>query len=360
MPDAYPLFVVRPDGVEAYYDARRALETWDSEYGEEFVEADWQLQYPEADYQLERIITHSIGQAVMRQEQLARMAPRAYGGATSSGPPDVIRAGNYQGANGADNREGARGSDWLAAPPSEAGREDSPSDGQRRRYGETARRERNHGNFMDEFLPPDVEAVAAGSGAPDGSEGVPGGPLASGATAPATGGGAPESSDDIAAAAQAGGEEFTALSVPADENNRSIRAESRSEPENKARRANWANTAAARGAPITRAIPVVVHPEQLSIAPISGAPASESTLITFYQSQEGVLNELAAAIRNHIEEWGSAGRGMYWRPTLALQVTPDSLRQAERLRELLADSGVDVRLDQVAALPEVGPTHATK
>ena len=46
MPDPYPLLIVRPDGAGAYAAALDAISSWESDYGYEFVEADWKLEYP--------------------------------------------------------------------------------------------------------------------------------------------------------------------------------------------------------------------------------------------------------------------------------------------------------------------------
>ena len=49
--DAYPLLLVRPDGIAAYYKVREAIASWDAEFGYELVEADWSLELPPPDPQ---------------------------------------------------------------------------------------------------------------------------------------------------------------------------------------------------------------------------------------------------------------------------------------------------------------------
>ena len=47
--EPYPLLLVRPDGIVAYYAARAAMKSWGPEFGYEFIEADWKLAYQPPD-----------------------------------------------------------------------------------------------------------------------------------------------------------------------------------------------------------------------------------------------------------------------------------------------------------------------
>jgi len=64
---AYVFFLVRPNGIENYYKAQNALRRLDIDYGYEFVEADWQLDFgaPNAAQQLAKLsaktTTNSLG-----------------------------------------------------------------------------------------------------------------------------------------------------------------------------------------------------------------------------------------------------------------------------------------------------------
>jgi hypothetical protein len=135
-----------------------------------------------------------------------------------------------------------------------------------------------------------------------------------------------------------------------------LKRDSRSAAET--RGANWANAAASRRAtPITRPIPVVVRTDRLEV--VAGEPGAGPTAVTFHQPTDRLLDELAAALQQRIKEWGLAGQGMYWRPTLVLKVAPGANRHAIRLNDLLRDSGVDVRLEELAARPDEA-SHATR
>jgi hypothetical protein len=43
-----------------------------------------------------------------------------------------------------------------------------------------------------------------------------------------------------------------------------------------------------------------------------------------------------------MKTWGIAGRGMYWRPILSIEVTPDAEFRYAELKSLLDDSGLIV------------------
>ncbi len=80
-PDPYPLILVRPDGIQQYTHARAAIASWDTDFGYEFIDADWKLEFPGlADPQLARRQHHA---AMLARENLARLvrsAPRRFRG----------------------------------------------------------------------------------------------------------------------------------------------------------------------------------------------------------------------------------------------------------------------------------------
>ncbi|HEY1068262.1 MAG TPA: hypothetical protein VGE52_19210, partial [Pirellulales bacterium] len=98
-PQPYPLLVVRPDGINAYYAARVALMSWEAEFGYELVDENMPLVYPPSDPRLGSIASRAIQESRARQRQLAALAPNMYMG-----------GGGPSGAGGA----GARGGDGFA------------------------------------------------------------------------------------------------------------------------------------------------------------------------------------------------------------------------------------------------------
>ena len=50
--EPYPLLLVRPEGINAYYAARAAMKSWGFDFGYELVGDDWKLAYPPPDPRL--------------------------------------------------------------------------------------------------------------------------------------------------------------------------------------------------------------------------------------------------------------------------------------------------------------------
>ena len=77
--EPYPLLLVRPDGIIAYYLARDAMISWDAEFGYELVGADWKMAYPMPSIpQLQEMETRAVAEARQRMEQLAQISPELF------------------------------------------------------------------------------------------------------------------------------------------------------------------------------------------------------------------------------------------------------------------------------------------
>lgn len=72
----YPLLLVRPSGVMAYYAARESLQSWGSDFGYQFVDEEWHLTYPPADPALAEVELRAITEARRRLEWLAQVRPQ--------------------------------------------------------------------------------------------------------------------------------------------------------------------------------------------------------------------------------------------------------------------------------------------
>ena len=72
----YPLLLVRPSGVMAYYAARESLQSWGSDFGYQFVDEEWELAYPPADPRLADVESRAIAEARRRLEWLAQVRPQ--------------------------------------------------------------------------------------------------------------------------------------------------------------------------------------------------------------------------------------------------------------------------------------------
>ena len=96
----YPLIVVRPGGSETFMLARRAMKSWDDEFGYELVESDKPLDFGAKDPQLETEIRDAISEARRRQRsRQARFAAtenQASRYSASAGRPGLV-ASNVHG-----------------------------------------------------------------------------------------------------------------------------------------------------------------------------------------------------------------------------------------------------------------------
>jgi hypothetical protein len=94
----YPLLLVRPSGVMAYYAAREAIQSWGSEFGYQFIDEEWQLAYPPADPALAEAERRAVEESRRRLAWLQQVRP-----AKPAKPPTQYRAATTRGgvvANG--------------------------------------------------------------------------------------------------------------------------------------------------------------------------------------------------------------------------------------------------------------------
>ena len=99
----YPLLLVRPSGVMAYYVAREAIQSWGSEFGYQLVDEDWTLEFPPRDPTLAEVEKRAIDESRRRLEWLAQVRPArpakpsqqyraatTRGGVVAEGGPSVL------------------------------------------------------------------------------------------------------------------------------------------------------------------------------------------------------------------------------------------------------------------------------
>jgi hypothetical protein len=60
------------------------------------------------------------------------------------------------------------------------------------------------------------------------------------------------------------------------------------------------------------------------------------------------MDEFVSGVWQHMKGWGKAGKGLYWRPTLVVDVKPGAADRYAEVKNLLQDSGLDVH-ERVAA-----------
>jgi hypothetical protein len=76
--EPYPLLLVRPEGIAAYYAAREAMRSWGCDFGYELIGNDWKLAYPPPNPQLIEVVRQAIASARINQQRLIAAAPREY------------------------------------------------------------------------------------------------------------------------------------------------------------------------------------------------------------------------------------------------------------------------------------------
>jgi hypothetical protein len=397
--EPYPLILVRPDGIEAYYAVRRVVAEWDSEFGYEFVDGDWQLSFQPPDPKLAMIEKQAVEHARIRRQALAMAAPRAYrsggggggygfgraegddefAGTGVGGDGDGLRAGT---ANAAGPRTGdstpaeAGGSPYGNLP---LGNADDGRYASRNFGSEGGDASGSGGNQskgpMDQGPAPAVtgairepvasarnsSAVAGAGGASSAGAGEPaGGPQVgeasgttggntehgpslsgttatasnSGSTSAASGGGSPAPSTSGASGAS-----FSTANV-------NVSPQEFAKDLSETRGENWALEGRGLAAvPVRRSIRVIVRNDRFAILP-DGA-TFEATAggreIPLTESTSQHVDEIVAAVQQEVRGWGIAGRGLYWRPVLVMQVGPEGDARAGELTRLLRNSGIELR-----------------
>ena len=101
--------------------------------------------------------------------------------------------------------------------------------------------------------------------------------------------------------------------------------------------------------PVRRPIRVIVRRDRLSVLPdryeMSGTGwiGSGGREVKFQGPTRFAIDELVAGLRDHVQQWGIAGSGLYWRPVLALKIAPDGKARAHDLVKLLKNSGIEIQ-----------------
>jgi len=123
--EPYPLLLVRPEGVAAYWAARAAMKSWGPEFGYELIDEGWKLDFPKPDAELAQVLRQAVQSARVHQQRLIAAAPRHYG----QSPRAIYRAA--PGGGGVILEGGSSDRDDSGYFPG------GPTGGYGRRYGGT-------------------------------------------------------------------------------------------------------------------------------------------------------------------------------------------------------------------------------
>lgn len=72
----YPLLMVRPDGVETYAIARKAIESWDDQFGYELIDAEMELAFPPSVPGTKELLQQVVDSSKQRQRALLAANPK--------------------------------------------------------------------------------------------------------------------------------------------------------------------------------------------------------------------------------------------------------------------------------------------
>jgi hypothetical protein len=378
--EPYPMLLVRPDGIAAYWVAREALQSWGADFGYELIDADWEVAYTAPDQELAQQVEQAVQAARQQQVLLAQLAPRSFGrsarvfranpgggGIIEEGAPrhesrerhprrvrnpyaDGFAAGGGDGTNPAGSRDGAEvdrapfyppeaspgdGHDPGAPPAGSRFAASGSEPGERRNHADSSREMERWGDNDQPFASGNDQPPGARSGMS--AKGAPRQSGSTGMTSPLDTSGRGGSSQVSSAGGPHSFDYQTAPHV------RSL-AEKRGK--------NWGLPEAARGAsPVTRPILLECRRESIALLADDGSrrPAS---VVPLQERTEDSIDELMAAVWKHIESWGIAGNGMYWHPLLVVDVLPGSEFRADELEALLAGSGIEVKRRGQAAITQ--------
>ncbi|MEX2112225.1 MAG: hypothetical protein WD845_03520, partial [Pirellulales bacterium] len=93
--------------------------------------------------------------------------------------------------------------------------------------------------------------------------------------------------------------------------------------------------------PVSRPVLVQCHADRLVIVP---EDRTQQPMITPLDDlAEDSIDEFVINVWKHTRQWGIAGRGLFWKPTLLMDVAPGGDERFAEIQALLADSGLDVR-----------------
>jgi len=345
--EPYPLLVVRPSGLMMYDRARRAIESSDFDFGFELVEEDWELKYPVADPQLAALQEQAIAHARLRQQALAAAAPRAYrhSALVAVGQMDVDEENegmDFGPFAGTTDAAGNTNSAVVTSGAGDAPRADNPTTDT---ASATLLSEANTG-------------AASGLGGPEPTGTSASSPESSGLSRPSAAGRATTADGSVAipTAAQnvAASTSYPAESSSGDSQLTDIGS-------TRGRDGAW-DRKKPNAVPIRRTIQVVVQQDHIIIVSENAANNARpgGKRIDFEGDTVQSLQSIVAALRAHVDAWGLAGDGLYWRPVLILNVSADGQRRAEDLARLLKNSGFELQTSNLATNNPEGTSRATR
>jgi hypothetical protein len=384
--EPYPLFLVRPDGIEAYYAARAAMLSWGSEFGYQTIDQDWTLDFPPADSRLADLERQAVDEARERLKWLAQLSPDRYGaggqrrvpggkvsyrvsplgGLVREGGPSLGESGR---GLGRAKRGGFGSRDDVSAGGQQESNDVSPQVAARPRRGANRDSNADPANASADATTTVRTAMAqrqvgskrgtadrltgeSGLSTPDAQAGAPGSQQRAQQHDNAVASSERHYGDlnermrsETGAPMPANAQGATRGDADSGETQTDVKLESRKEKPRslaESRGVNWGLSPAARSSsPITRPIHILCEGDKLVIRPDRNDAMPVEVPLRL--RTEDSVDLLVGGIHERINDWGIAGRGLYWRPQLVLEVGRSGEGRYADLEALLADSGFDVK-----------------
>ena len=383
----YPLFVIRPGGVRAYYSASTVLKSIDADYGYQPVAADWDIEYELPNPVMAKSVARAIELARLDRQRLAASAPQLFqhvagtwgdeaevdlfakvshgvSGATAENPFSGAAFGGLENGylpqgdlnsnrqtNAVLSKQEAKGISNEAYQQLASSRDNfidsSDVNDRLKKAGigqSTAEAENN--NF--DSPPENSSSLEAYQNE-----------IAKDATTDpnATSSGAPtNSSATNMAADEASGPssaEFSGSPSLSDKQASASKMASSNQQGNSGSGGRNRQETKKSGIGILRLVPLQVSQGSVAIVEArSSAQGQQFLPISESIPMSGAPNvwmpELLDSLQKHAASWGIAGEGMYWKSKIVLHVDDMSGEQAKQLAKYLRQSGIEIHRIDVA------------
>ena len=343
--DPYPLLIVRPSGIHAYYAVRIAIRSWEAEFGYELVEEDISLDFQAPDPTLARVTQEAINIArprhqfmVARAERLQLQTSRHRQNGNGHGHGRMVDTGKGDDGNGfgGGGKSGYRSnkSEWQANQRHGTDSDRNRSGLRRAEAARTATTEgsRNATAEAERTATPEgsrnaaAEATLNQKQTSDNTQNQP-----PGATTLGTG----SSSNSTNMEDQPNGVSFQ---FGGSQGN----SQESEPPISEVRGDNWALPGASGGSfPFERPMRIEITKTEITL--FHTDPRQQPIHIPFENNTRQTIEQFVAAIWEHMGTWGTAGRGMYWKPVLNIYTDQGAEGRANELENLLKRSGLEIK-----------------
>ncbi len=344
----YPLLVIRPSGTQSYVLARRAMSSWDSEFGYEVIEEDKVLEFGEHDSQLKEVILAAIADAKRQHAYVAAVREhrsRLLGSADSSQQRPGLVVSGPQGGFVSENGFAPTGSISNASNSQDQAGGDAFAQQASFAANQPSKPISPFGSALDHYLESPQQpgqrtqslATNKPSGYPLESRGGSGDSNSENNGTTNTG----QNNDQAATNSAAGTSSANAQMANAPSGSGNFQAGSSSSCQSLAdgRGKNWALPSRTPGATgYLRPVRIYCGPDALQVRTASDEPIT----IPFDGLTENAIAPLVDSVWKMIDGWGEAGANGYWKPELRFTVQRGGERRFADLRQLLDQSGFQI------------------